>query len=332
MKNNFYDNDKLITFFNKVKEALRVEDSELELILSNYKNRCLFFGKYINKIIYIYGRRESEKQNLNIDELDYSELKEKKIDLSVLVEIITNTNHRFNSINEEILSKLYPEIDFLLNIKNTPRHIFNHQNDEESNKASFKIYEKIMNLPTPFSDQRFRALPLYTSKYNKKGLDRSVFLNNEKGIPYRHLNLKTNEITIKDTESGYNSFFMDSRIGVVFYFKDKASMLVSFNFDTENNIYIRQIQCMKKDRGHYKIKGDWKMAIIDYVKSLFPEHNILLISGKDSIENLIDNYKKDSIFFPTKITQERVKNIYDNLYSANNNSITKREVDYKLIN
>jgi len=331
MKNNFKNDEDLTAFFHKVKDFISFEDIELKRILSCKKSRCLFFAKYIDKIIYLFGKKEMTSNNIDFDEVDFSPLKEKNISLDVLIEIMKNTEHKFKQMTETVLCHLYPEFDFFFNIRNTPWQIFRHDDNEESYQATFDIYEKIMNLPNPFDDDRFRALPLYTCKYVTKGLDRSVFLHNEKGSPYKYVDPESNEIVTKESKSGYNSFYMDGRVGIVFYFKDKPSMMISFNFDADKNIYIKQVQCQKKDRGHYKIKGDWKIAIIDYVKELFPEHKILLISGKDMVDGVLSTYDEESPLYPTKVTIDRINKLYDNLYPNNNNWIEKRYSMYKIL-
>lgn len=39
---------------------------------------------------------------------------------------------------------------------------------------------------------------------------------------------------------------MDAKIGLIFYFKNKPSILISFNLGKNNNLFIHQIQCQKK--------------------------------------------------------------------------------------
>ena len=329
----FFNNDEKVTMvFEKTHETLFLESEELDLVLSNNEARCSFFCLYVEKLISAFRNKEMDEKGVNGYNIDYSPIKEKHFSQDFILEIMKGCDHSFHSIVKETLTSLFMDVDFFLSIRNSPWQIHSHDCNQESYQASYDIVKALTNLPEiTLNDERFSAFPLYTSQYNPFGLDRSVYLKNQKGSPYKFFDKETGEKKMIESKSGYNSFFMDGKVGVAFYFKNKPSMLVTFDYDTNKNIFIKQVQCQNKDRGHYKIKGDWKIALIDYVKSLFPDYNIHLISGEDIAKLVSKSYQSDNVFKPEKETLKRIEKFYNDIYPNSSNWITVNNDKYKSI-
>jgi hypothetical protein len=179
----------------------------------------------------------------------------------------------------------YPTLEFLKINRQAAWQQFS-ENLNEENVSYF--FDKITNLTNPLDD-RFSIHPTFTYG-NTKGFNNGTW--------FEKLNCKDGKI------NAVKNMFLDSKIGFIIYFKNKPSIIVSFQI-LNNNIYIDQIQSTPKDRGHYKIKGDWREFIINYISNHFDKSNINLISPYTAYRLVKNAYTEESNL---KITKTQLLN------------------------
>lgn len=295
----------------------------------------------------ISGMTTSEKCNLWAESVNiiFSSIKNSdNVDFSRIFKVFDIDSLAFIHFNSSVASHDYyvsrylteadPKSRIILEIELTTWQWY----DEKSNPdVSFEVFKSIYHInEKSFFDDRFSVFPIFTQ--TKQGRDRSPWIKDIKEGFVSFFDEDINsKVTINSDKSAYNSIFMDAKLGFLICFKDKPSMVVSFNFDNDKNILIHQIQSKPKDRGHYKIKN-WQNYIINFISSLFNEFNVKIISGKSVSELVAKGYEHTrindpeiyKIVFPSSETFDRIKNNYDSL-SKNKKTFSKNNVFYHYI-
>lgn len=184
-------------------------------------------------------------------------------------------------------------------------HWFNHERfDHETTK---KLYSKLTsNIGTPFNDDRF------TTKFvcTKGKFGKSIPLDNINHDEFLIQEYDLNSSKYEMERSG--SIWLDARLGLVFYFKNKPSFFISFYLDDECNVYIRQIQGFKKSRGHYVLGNDWQSKVIDFVKKDFTfAKKVHIIDSKSALKSLKLNYITSSENKDVNKTLKKASLVYD---------------------
>ena len=324
---HFHDDEfttKVYTFISEYNEKYPT----LEDVLANLDLRYNLYCDYIEEYINDYAYNEQKKHNIHFNKIDFQKLRN-HFPFDTISEIIAHTKKYISCNLSEKLPKIYPELDILLSIENTTRQWYG---EDSNTDITYDIFKKIISLKTPFNDPRFKALPVHVSASNKRGLDRCILLKDEVGSFKASYDEETDSMIKKRSKSGYHSNFIDAKLGIIIYFKNKPSITISFNYDSQNNIYIHQVQCQPKDRGHYKIKGDWKLAAIKYLNEVFPEYNLHIIDGK-TISNFIYNgYSEFPEYLkPSSDVLTKIQNLYDDLLPNFNNWFKKSGIKYREI-
>lgn len=195
------------------------------------------------------------------------------------------------------------------------------------------VFDKFYHLEEKsFFDERFSIYPIFTNSY-RLGRDRSLWLKDKKEGYVSLFDDKTNsKIIIKSESSAYNSIYMDAKLGFIVYFKDLPSMYITFNFDSNKNIFIHQIQSKHKDRGHYKI-NDWQNYFLNFVKKTFSGFNINIISGESAEKIIWAGYKsiqqnEPDVFELVKPSKERVESVVNFYNSFGDNVFNKFDIIY----
>jgi hypothetical protein len=290
-------------FFNKVNELFYNEDYKIESILSCKTERANFW-LFVTKEFY-ENFRSREQKTVSFNKIDFSPLKE-NFSEEFIEYIFTYSTQYLGCDFERKIKVIAPYIPLIESIRLSPWQWY--YGDDISKNDIELIYKKLKNLKNPFDD-RFTAHPIHAESI-KKGFNRSEWLKDCKGGINNYLNQETGILELERDESAYNTIFIDAKIGIVIYYKNLPSITISFNVDSERNLYVHQIQSQLKDRGHYKVKGDWRVESLNYLKSIFPEFKIHLISG-DNISNFIENSYKENP--PKKSILDRIKNNYDSI-------------------
>jgi hypothetical protein len=277
---------------------------KMKNVLKNKIEAANFWLDLLTQVSGAYIRKKQEKvsrYNINFKPA-------KKIaTFALLRKIVAYSTNHIGYDFKDCFYKNYPMLEYVEATSISGQVALNVDSDKD---ISYDISSKILKAPIPFNDKRFKVLPMHSSF--KHGLNRSDWLQNEKGVLYQ--NIKTG--IVERTKNSYNQIYLDTKIGFLFFFKNLPSITVSFYFDNEKNIYIQQIQSQRKDRGHYKIRGNWRNGVISYIQSLFPDYNLHLITG-DSVNDILkQQYKESDNTISTK-TLDRVKEIYDNIFEKN---------------
>lgn len=228
-----------------------------------------------------------------------------KFSKEFIYKVFTYSDKIIDSFLLSFLTKKFVYISLIKAIKISPFQWYDNDN-MLSNDLTLNIFNRLLNLTTPFNDERFFVEPIH-AECLRGGINRSEWLNNKTGEYLSYFNEKDEKIEYK-AESAYGTTFIDAKFGIIIFFKNKPSIKVSFNIDNDKNIYIHQIQATKKDRGHYKIKGNWRIEVIKYIKSIFNDFNINIISVDDLVFICKTSYRKEEFF-----TAE------DNIYKAHSN-------------
>ena len=302
------EKDKFIDIFNSKTEKANLVLNAIELSLKSFQN---------NK----------ENSKLNSFEIDYTSFK-KQIDPDTLTTIIIDSNTYIDIQTRKILYEIKPYLKLISAIKDSPWQWY--LDDNCKNNVVNDIYRGLTSNKTPFNDERFKAVPTHTDNF-KNGINSSEWFKLEKGGYSNKYNIDTKEYYRSKDENFYRKTTIDAKIGFTIFFKNKPSITISFNFDYQKNIYIHQIQAQQKDRGHYKISsGDWRVKCIDYIKEVFPDYKIHLISG-DSIVSIVNQYYQNpNVPDELVISKEAlniIKNNYDNIIE-NSQIIEKNDVYY----
>lgn len=234
-----------------------------------------------------------------------------------------------SSETETKLQGISHDFHFMTSMARTPQ-ITARISDEEVGDSAKQVYQAMIDLPLPFNDDRFSVYPIYTSGLIDSGLDRSIYLKNKKGSVMKLINSDETGVVYERQEQGYYSNFIDGKVGFIFYFKDLPSMIISFNFDNNKNIFINQIQCQRKDRGHYKLKNDWKLALLDYIKQVFPSYHLHIIDGQDLVKKVKSSYTRwPEHLKPSADTYNRIISTYDGFLSENQTRTVCGYVNYR---
>lgn len=204
--------------------------------------------------------------------------------------------------------------------------------EQRNNEIVFGLWQKFRTLPetTVFNDDRFKIYPIFTNAY-LQGLDRSNWIRDLEAGWINVFEQSTNTKGLQRYKtSAYNTNYMDAKVGIVIYFKNLPSMIISFNCDSDWNLYIHQIQCKPKDRGHYKIKN-WQESCFNLVKSIFPEFKLHLISGAGVVESINRGYAHSDVkLHPSKETLTRVAASYDSMIPNLKMTTTKYDIVYQV--
>lgn len=311
------DGELFERLYGALSESPHFKLKEFQCYLDSKLEKYTLLWKYVEYEIKAYRTKEWKDKKIS-----YSEIDNKKIFdiftedfLAILYLEVSASKHICCDI-KSVLSSMSHNLDLLICMSRTPAICYSEDCVDTSNKV-YGIFKRLTNLKQPFDDGRFRAIPIYVNQTIEKGMDRSKYLRNEKGSINRSYvkDDVTKEITYTRSSDGYYSNYLDAKVGVIFYFKDLPSILVSFNFDTQGNIFIHQIQCQIKDRGHYKLGSNWKEQVIQYMKDMFDGYDLHLISG-DTIANLTyESYghKDPEYFKPNAETLARIAKNYDDL-------------------
>jgi len=328
-----YNDPKYISdIHDKLKKHYSFNEKKLESIeevLSCKHIKANLFVTFVTCVL--EQHKDTEKRtnrNLSSNDVDYSEFKD-VFELEFLETILIDSNKYISMDTEDILQKMHPYLKLVDVIKCTPWQWYCE--NETDSLIIGEIYKTLTNLKTPFGDDRFRALPIHVNCY-QKGNNRSEWLRDEIGAINTYYDREKEETYQVRDEECYYSIVLDAKIGIVLFFKDKPSITISFNFDENKNIYIHQIQSQAKDRGHYKIKGDWKEGCINYLKELFPDFKLHLISGEDISKLVADGYKSPQMpecMIVKDSTLSRIKHNYAQLIPKHHNWVNKCGIQYR---
>jgi hypothetical protein len=278
--------------------------------------------KFIKKIHYKQCENEIAKE-------DYSKLLE-FFEMDTLVYVYINyqayrSSEVFRAL--ECLDSRFSIIDSLMSMS------WQWYSEERDPKIVFQLWKTFSTVTDTqvFNDDRFSIHPIFTNAY-QKGLDRSPWL---KDMAAGWLNVYEETTGTKGlqkyNDGAYNSNFMDAKVGFVIYFKNMPSMLVSFNCDNDWNLYIHQIQCKPKDRGHYKLKN-WQQSCLELVQTLFSDFDVHLIKGESLAKMIPDAYSQaEDVMKPTQETLKRITDIYNNMFNNFGSVIVKSNIQYHKI-
>lgn len=252
---NFYNSDfvksRILSLFNK--------DITSEEIFNSPKLLNRF---YLNIITSVH---ESQKRNENIENYAFFD----KIPFETIKNILFYSSVYSNYVDrdfERFIYSKYPELQIINALSMSAWQVFDdHLN--ESNLNNF--YDKMTSLKNPL-DERFSIYPTFTT-----GCPRGY----NEGSWFKKLAGKKDSKPDQEGQiHGHSKFWLDSKLGFVIYFKNKPSIIVSFQV-LNDTIFINQIQSVKKDRGHYKIKGNWREFIVNYITEHFEVPNVNLVSA-----------------------------------------------------
>lgn len=314
------------TILNMHKEKFDPSDFALDGDNVDYDNPIVFWYKFMEKIVLVLNSKHRE---MEIKKNDFSKLLE-WFELDTMVYIYINYPE-YRSLEVERALEFVDEKCGLISSLMSMSHQW--YLEKRNNEIVFDLWKKMNQIEDKefFNDKRFKAYPMYTNAY-QKGFDRSPWLKGK----------AAGWITVLETESGekklqrysdgaYNSNYMDAKIGISIYFKDMPSMLISFNVDADWNLYIHQVQCKPKDRGHYKVEN-WQEACVNAVKNMFPEYKCHLITGESSSNIVRDSYKSsDPSLAPSLETLKRITENYNKIFVKNIEKILKSDIQYKIL-
>lgn len=306
------DFEKINNLYRDIKNFTTLS-FEVDDINNSFGLRVNIVATFINNIISHIKYKKNFEEHSKILRSIFSE--------DVICFLVINSDVRIE--DRRFLSNIFNKLSIIESVRLSSWQVY-YESLDKSNISY--IFNKLDNLTRPFNDDRFRAIPISTSGY-KKGLGNLESLKKEKGSINRYF--ENNQIILERDDSAYKSIYLDAKIGILFLFKDLPSMIVSFNVCENKNIYIHQIQCCLKDRGHYKLKN-WKYDCINYIKDLFKESDVFILSGEDAINSIVDSYKKIEIkeMLPSESLLSRIKSNYDEMYNLSSYKIEKSNIKY----
>jgi hypothetical protein len=253
----------------------------------------------------------------------------KVFNIETLVSIYINAScHRSSGTIRtlEILDVSCEIIDSLMSMS--------HQwyKENRNNELIFELWKTFRNIKgtTAFNDERFKMYPIFTNSY-LQGFDRSNWIRELEAGWINVFDESTQQKGLQRYKtSAYNTNYMDAKVGIVIYFKNLPSIIISFNCDGEDNLYIHQIQCKPKDRGHYKIKN-WKESSFNLVKSIFPNFKVHLISGAGVVDAIKRGYEQSAANCqPDEETLQRVSESYDSMIPSLKMTTIKHDIVYQI--
>ncbi len=324
-------NEFISNFIEDKKETLLhiFEEDELKFdtVAESLKSKAKFWLKIVEEQYNAF--RWKAQKHCSFYDIDFTPLVERFSPCS-LAFIIAHCDTYINRDLENFFKKVEPMLQLVDNIRLSEWQWYMENNITPLEVES--IYNKLSDLPQPFDDSRFSAYPIHCDCY-QKGRNRSEWLQDKKGAISKYYDRKLNKVFVERDETAYGGIFIDAKLGIVIYFKDLPSITISFNVDGNKNLYIHQIQATKKDRGHYKLKGDWRLHALNYIKAIFPDYTFHLLSGDNIAELVLGGYSEDSPegFKPNKTCLERIKETYDNLLPEFNSFFDLSGMKYRQI-
>lgn len=300
-------------------------------ILDKYSTHLYY--DYSNKINKIHlSKKECSHFWIDFIETFSSHLSklniEKRISFDFLALIFNYNEKSFCNIKFKFIFKKYPYLVLLNKIKLSN---FQWYYSNQNNSSRLDLFYKLINLPTPFNDSRFSIEPIYTDCI-QRGLNHSLWSSKRQGGLIKNFNPDTNEVYYSEWSSSYRAFYLDAKLGLAIYFKNKPSIIVSFNLGKNKTLFLHQIQCLKKDRGHYKLGKDWSNEVIKYLKSVFFDYKIHIISGKDAVNFIKEIYstsKNSESYCPDEDSYLRIQNFYDSFF--NHKSFSYCNIKYNVL-
>ena len=153
------------------------------------------------------------------------------------------------------------------------------------------VYNSITTeLDKPFGDERFEAKPIHAnSQYGMSDNTGVSFKKKEFNVRY----FCDESNCYKDEVS--SQVYMDARLGLMFYFKGKPSFFISFFIDFDMNVYIRQIQGLRKGRGHYVLGKEWQKKVVNFVKERFSFANEIRVITEDAVFSYLQKHYADDV-------------------------------------
>jgi hypothetical protein len=215
--------------------------------------------------------------------------------------------------------KEYPYLEFLQAVRITASQWYSQKLPP---REAVKIFERIVDLPKPFGDEKFRCVPIHTHTY-KKGWNYSPWLEKETG--------NVNSSTRERFSSPFRNIYLDGKIGILIFYKNKPNFTISFNIDANKNIYIHQIQSHLKARALYLLGENWQEKALDYICSIFPDYTANIIDGKylsDSVKNSYSN-DADKDDLPSNEMLSKIKLSYNNLRTEYQKTCFVGDVKYR---
>tara|TARA_Y100001960_G_scaffold119032_1_gene127458 strand:- start:1274 stop:2011 length:738 start_codon:yes stop_codon:yes gene_type:complete len=121
------------------------------------------------------------------------------------------------------------------------------------------------------------------------------------------------EYNLKET----NYIYVDASFSFIFKYKNRPALYVSFLFDNDKNLYIRQIQGFPNSSLHNKLGTNWKESAIYYVVKNFKTlKNVYLIEEDaivDAVKTLYRNCYYEELHDPI---MDRIKLNYETLRNS----------------
>jgi len=194
--------------------------------------------------------------------------------------------------------------------KNSARWLFEQEMDVDTNRRFFNAFS---SLPQPFNDKRFDVYPVATHTTSGGHAFPETIYGLTGGL-VEHL--VDGVQVLQRAESVNESFTMDALMGLIFYFKNKPSFLVSFNVDGVGDIYVKQVQCQHKDRGNFKLGKQWREKAVEYVSYVFPQSQVFLVDGAMVSERIFSGYPKGHPRKTDLAIRKRVKQVYDGMFAG----------------
>lgn len=197
----------------------------------------------------------------------------------------------------------------------------------------FNLWKKFNSIAgqSVFNDDRFSVYPVFTNAY-QRGYDSSEWIRDlEAGwLSVFEESTQTKGLQRYKT-SAFKTNYLDAKIGFVIYFKNMPSMVVSFNCDKDWNLYVHQVQCKPKDRGHYKL-NNWAEQCLDLVKDLFSEYHVHLMDSEGVVDNVMKGYtSSDNSLKPSSSALARIKTSYDKIFADKQELVSKSDFSYRLM-
>lgn len=324
-------NEFISNFIEDKKEILIYIFDEDELkfdtITNSLKSKAKFWLKIIEEQYHAF--RSKAQKHCSFYNIDFTPLAE-RFSPCFIAFIIAHCDSYIHRDLENLFHKVEPMLKLVDNIRLSEWQWYSKGDIEPLEVES--IYNKLSNLPQPFDDSRFSAYPIHCDCY-QKGRNRSEWLRDKKGAISKYYDRELRKVYVERDETAYAGIFLDAKLGIIIYFKDLPSITISFNVDGYKNLYIHQIQATKKDRGHYKLKGDWRLHALNYLKSIFPEYTMHLLSGDNISKLVLGGYSEDSPedFKPSQTCLKRIKETYDSLLPEFNNFFSLSGMKYRQI-
>lgn len=218
-------------------------------------------------------------------------------------------------IVKNLVNKFYPNVDFGLfeAIQAASCNWIGY--DRFDDESTFKIFNSIhSDLSIPFGDQRFSVKPIYSNMFCGFSDNSSLFRDKDAKYKVRHYCDEQDKYIEKEN----NRLFLDSRLGLVFYFKNKPAFYVSFYIDQDMNVFIRQIQGCQKGRGHYVLGDKWRTEVVQYLKdSLSFANDFYVITEDAAFDFVIATYAKNSVKDVVLDTVRKASSVYSEFKNEN---------------